>query len=574
MARMIPPEILDDCSSTGEREVFYHLRNGVGTDDWIVLHSLGVAQHDRQVEGEIDFLIMIPKLGVLCLEVKGCTSLHRSEGLWYYGTSKKGDTRGPFRQAAEAMYSLRSRLLTEHKDLGDTVFWSAVVFPFIPFEKDSPEWHSWQVIDRPKWKARPFPELVIGVLKNAREHLSSCETSDWFDPTSESPSPKVCEIIAQSLRGDFEAKESPAAARRRRSAEVIRFTEEQYTALDAMKSNKRVVFEGPAGTGKTVLALEAVKRSIGVGQKTLFLCFNRNLGNELQSKCKPMGSKVVADTLHGIMVRLVGEHKVPEKPTQEFWHYELPELATLKAMELDEDEAYDALIIDESQDILRKEFVDFLDAVLKGGLRSGKWMMFGDFENQAIYGGNSLEETLDVLQIAVPVYTLGINCRNTPGIAAAASKIGRLSPDYTRILRPDNGPKTHPTYKLYGSRYPQADHLIETLNELWKQGFRGDDIVILSPCRTANSIVPSVDVSPWKERIKPLNGTGDGHIPCCTIHAFKGLEASAVIVTDIEKISSASDKALLYVAATRAQDRLILLVSENLIDDLHEAGCF
>jgi len=571
---MIPPEIVDDCTSPGERDVFYRLRDGEGTADWIVLHSFGIAQHSRQVAGEIDFVVIIPGLGVLCLEVKGCSSLHRSEGLWYYGTSMKGDARGPFRQAAEAMHSLRKGLLTRHADLAETVFWSAVVFPYIPIEQDSPEWHDWQVIDRPKYMAKPLPELVVGVLKNARAYLSNCSTADWFEPALASPGLSACETIAQALRGDFDSKESPASARRRRASEVIRYTEEQFTALDAMKANRRVVFEGPAGTGKTVLAFEAVKRSIGSGQKTLFLCFNRNLGNYFQDNCKAMGARVLADTIHGLMVSLVGEQVIPATPSQEFWKHELPELATLKAMELGEEQAYDALIVDETQDILRKEYVDFLDTVLKGGLRTGRWMMFGDFENQALYGSNSLQETLADLEISVPVYTLGTNCRNTPGIAAVASSIGSLSPDYTRILRPDSGPRTHPTYRFYGSRYPQKDHLIETLEELYEQGFRGSDIVILSPCRTVNSIIPSVDISPWKDRIKPLNGTGDGHIPCSTIHAFKGLEASAVIVTDVEGISSDRERVLLYVAATRAQDRLILLVSEKRKDALREAGCF
>ena len=63
------------------------------------------------MEGEIDFACVVPGRGVLCLEVKGCHRLHRSGGVWYYGADAEGDPRGPFKQASEAMHSVRARLL-------------------------------------------------------------------------------------------------------------------------------------------------------------------------------------------------------------------------------------------------------------------------------------------------------------------------------------------------------------------------------------------------------------------------------------------------------------------------------
>jgi phosphate starvation-inducible protein PhoH len=45
----------------------------------------------------------------------------------------------------------------------------------------------------------------------------------------------------------------------RREAELKQYIDEQYMALDAMETNSCVVFAGPAGTGKTLLAVEAAK---------------------------------------------------------------------------------------------------------------------------------------------------------------------------------------------------------------------------------------------------------------------------------------------------------------------------
>src|SRR5688500_9443632 len=97
---MIPPVVHGGCTSPGEREIFRRLRDDPATSDWIVLHSLDVAEHRKQIAGEIDFVVIVPAKGVLCLEVKACRSLRRDGGLWYYGTEAKADARGPFKQAS------------------------------------------------------------------------------------------------------------------------------------------------------------------------------------------------------------------------------------------------------------------------------------------------------------------------------------------------------------------------------------------------------------------------------------------------------------------------------------------
>lgn len=572
MARMIPPLILDGCASPGEKEVFYRLHDGAETDEWIVLHSLCLAEHVRQVSGEIDFVVVIPEMGVLCLEVKACTRLRRSNGLWYYGTDPNADPRGPFRQAAEAMHSLRAKLVKAQPDLASIVFWSAAVFPYVAFEEESPEWHKWQSIDRPKFRARPFPESLMGVMENARRYLVSCKTARWFAPTAKKPTFEECQRIAHALRGDFEIFESAVSARQRRETEILRFTEEQYYALDAMQSNKQVIFAGPAGTGKTVLALEAARRSAALGLKTLFLCFNRNLGQFIRTASEGFGKELRAQTLHGLMVDFVGHDAVPSDTPQSYWTRELPNLASLRAIGSEDHAAsYDLLIVDEAQDILREEYLEFLDLLLRGGLKAGNWMMFGDFEKQAIYGGHSLESVKRALALSFPVYTLSTNCRNTPRVAATAHLLGGLNPDYARVLRPDKGPESDPVYRFYDSPSRQQENLVEALERLYGEGFRGSDVVILSPFSASKAAAASLSKEPWNQRVRPLTACDRGHVPFTTVHSFKGLEAAAVIVTDLESVRSTSEQALLYVAVTRAQDRLVLLVSQKAKQDLINA---
>ena len=126
------------------------------------------------MQGEIDFLVVAPGLAVLALEVKGCHELHRSGGLWYYGADAAGDPRGPFKQASEAMHSLRERLAKYRAHLGGVLWQSAVCFPFLTFTDASEEWHSWQVIDAGKLEAHPIGECIVAVLAQARERALFC----------------------------------------------------------------------------------------------------------------------------------------------------------------------------------------------------------------------------------------------------------------------------------------------------------------------------------------------------------------------------------------------------------------
>ena len=111
MGRMIPGTIPSD-ASTGEKLVFSLLRNDRNCKDFIVVHSLFIADHLTAISGEIDFLVLAPGKGIFALEVKH-GRVARNKGVWEF-TNRSGNTsssvRGPFRQASDAMHSLRKIL--------------------------------------------------------------------------------------------------------------------------------------------------------------------------------------------------------------------------------------------------------------------------------------------------------------------------------------------------------------------------------------------------------------------------------------------------------------------------------
>jgi hypothetical protein len=232
MARMIPAHLDPACGSPGEREIFRRLRDDPATKDWIVLHSLDVPHHITQVSGEIDFVVIVPSKGVLCIEVKACSRLSRNNGEWFYGSAAKGDPRGPFKQASTAMHSLRSRLAQERPDLSRVIFWTAVIFPYVPFPYKPEEWHAWQVVDKAAFCGQPLSRLIEDILDRARGFLTKCPAATWFHAASQEPHPEQCRAIADTLRGDFEFSESWRSQAERREEDLKRYTEEQAAAIE------------------------------------------------------------------------------------------------------------------------------------------------------------------------------------------------------------------------------------------------------------------------------------------------------------------------------------------------------
>lgn len=582
MARMIPPQIGRHTDPPpGEVSLFQRFKKDISTSGWTVLHSLDIARHHYQVSGEIDFVIIVPEAGVLCLEVKSHQHIIFDNGRWLYGEQQKPG-RSPFRQIRGAMHSLLDDLKSKHPELGHVPFWEAVCFPNAVLRSSSasssPEWHDWQLIDSRHLRIDRASKSVKNVLQRARRHLTEEVNARWFDPERASPTRAECEMIAAALRPRFEFFESPASRTRKRNEELRQYTERQFRALDNMSRNPRVFFEGPAGTGKTFLAIEACRRADADEERVLFVCYNRMLGDWLSRETEDLDN-VRVDTLHSYMMDTAGICRAPTRgKNSTFWEKELPELALAELLD-NSSYRFDRVIMDEAQDLLQPDFLDIVDASLDGGLKYGRWLMTGDFSNQRIYSGrrfNRKDRTLSPEQflkgygLTVPRFSLIENCRNTPEIASFIEDATHPDPEYAEVLRPSSN--TDPVIRKYDSKTEATELLIDILAEFYDRKIRGESITILSPRRFEESTAGQVTSQPWSQRIRPRGQNGEGYIRHSTIHAFKGLESPAVIVTDIESLSSRHDVELLYIAASRSQEHLFLLVTEEAQRELFEAA--
>lgn len=556
MARMMPAYCPDQ-APPGERAVYDALASGPETDGWIALHSLGIADHVRQVQGEADFVVIVPDHGVCIVEVKSHRTIDRmADGRWKLG-SQSPTGRSPFQQANEAMHSLREYLISQGITLRSIPLCSVVWFTHVRARTmlpTTPEWHDWQVLDSEDLRTAPAKALLRALTSETRlleEKINN------FAYGGVGPDDAAALWIAGVLRPKFEMASVPGDLRRARETQLATFIDEQFAALDAMQDNAAVLFIGPAGSGKTMLALEAARRETAVGRSGRVICFNRLLGRRLRDDTREIKGVVTA-TFHQALLQIAGIQP-PPGATQAFWDEELPDRAMEALLDGGESLMSDFLVVDEIQDIAREPFLDVLDLMVKGGLSGGRVLLFGDFERQTIF---ETGDGRDFLRTRIPRLTsfaLTTNCRNLPRIGYLVNTFSKLEPGYRRFRRQDDG--VDPTFVPYAAGTNQTAQLLEAVGSLRKEGFGLHEIVVLSPLRAGSTAETTEDL--WlRQVLHPHDGGAarHGQLRYSTIHAFKGLEAPAIVVTDLDRRATPYFKSLLYVGLTRATDRLFAVI--------------
>ena len=106
MAKMIPPFISPN-APPGEKKLFHWLSD-FGDPEWIAFHDQHViSKTDR--ETQVDFIVVVPGIGVLVIEVKSHSSVSMSDdGQWVLG--KQPWSRSPDEQARTAQHVFFRRL--------------------------------------------------------------------------------------------------------------------------------------------------------------------------------------------------------------------------------------------------------------------------------------------------------------------------------------------------------------------------------------------------------------------------------------------------------------------------------
>jgi len=551
MAHLIPP--VEPAAGPGrraERLLYDAFRAGLD-DGWFVYHSLDLLERERAREGEIDFLLLHREGGLLVLECKGEGVRRRGEGLWLRarGDGDAEPMRSPFAQA-------QGQVKTLVAELGERMRGAFPErFPFV---------HGHAV-------AFPLARIVDGglPLEAPREIVLLADDvghiAGWVQralafwrkaarpaaPTPLAPG-DFTRFRRQVLYPRLNLVETLGARISAESAAIDRLSGEQLRVLRGCLDNRRLRVAGPAGTGKTVLALEAARRlAREPGRRVLLVCFNRALARHLDAALGARDAAVgTIDvmTFHELCRRAADAldrgFEPPTEPVgaKKFWDETAPAIL-LDAVATGQAPRFDAVVVDEAQDF-HQDWSTVLEECLKDA-KTGSLLVFYD-PGQRIFGRGA------GLSNAPPGFSLTVNFRNTRAIAAVVKELGQVDMEPHDRAPDGEPPVVHPMDSPAKTRQ-RLDELVSRL--LQKNDVTPDQIVVLTPHTRERSSLAGL-TSLGRVPLASSATDREGQVLHTTIGAFKGLEADVVILVDIDSGDARCDRRARYVAASRAKHML------------------
>lgn len=317
-----------------------------------------------------------------------------------------------------------------------------------------------------------------------------------------------------------------------------RLLKEQKALINYLVEQKSAVINGAAGTGKTMIAVEKATRHAIDGDKVLFLCYNAFLRDHLKKKYN--NDNIDYMTLDGFACNICKTQKADY------------DRACNKVIDmyLTKTFPYKHVIVDEGQDFGKEEIeaTNLLqvihDTVVDNDDIEGTFYIFYD-KLQLIQSSSIPNYIVD----ADCKLTLYKNCRNTENIALTS-----LKPITARMPKLYEGSvKGIPATICFCDDVNSVVKRISyTIEEFRNNGLT--DIVILT-CSTEEKSVLGPHVTEGKYKKKLFT----------TCRKFKGLEADAIILIDVDEETFEEENVLrYYVGASRAKIRLEII---SMMDD-------
>jgi hypothetical protein len=493
---------------------------------------LTVPDRGRPQEAEIDLVLLDPEHGVTVVEVKGGRMHYDGAGRWMQNGR---ECRDPVQQVKRARSILRRLLDEQGVDVDRVALRWVVATPECELQPPGGA-----ILDRTQlWDARAIEGLA------ERYRLATGALA-----TGEEPLGRQVDRLVTLLRGRaVEGRPSIASAIDRHEASVRVFGESHRNVLHQITTNPHVLVTGAAGTGKTLLGIEAAVRYASMGERVLFACWNVALGRwlieavrarleELSSPLaaevtdQPTGRIVVADlgslALQGRSVsEAVREHA---EDRGEYFYRQLPYDLTPAVT----DGEFDVVVLDEAQD-LSEDWVLALSALVA---RDGRWFAFSDPTQNLFAADAALPDFLEVH------HELRENFRNTPEIADFVDDFGPIEID---CVSTSGEPVRFVSAE--GDVVGEARREVERLQ---RNGVDAKEIALLHLYTNPHQHRPSdlVDAV-FSDGVVETNGA-----------SFKGMERPVVVLSlDIDPERRGADEVArgIYTTASRARALLVVV---------------
>lgn len=529
MAKIYPEIVEDYHGSYGEFQIFESLKQL--PNDWYIYHSLNWkdrSKNGRITWGEADFVIFNKNYGILVVEVKS-GGISFKDGKWLQtrlDNSEINEMKNPFNQANRSKYKLIDEI--DYKlPYGDRCFIDkAVWFPSIsndelqkanlPLEYDSKLILTKESLNNPLQSI-----LSIYNFYNSTRYTMLSRNSE--------------NVILETIMPSFNLV--PSASNIKDEADYVfyQLTNEQKKVLDFIYDQQTVAIQGSAGTGKTFIAVEQAKR-LSSDKKVLFLCFNKFLYYHLDNKCKL--NNVDYYNLHTFLSKNSSDDISTDEKC----------LKALKSIDFANTLDYQAIIIDEAQDINDKILIEFYEICKR--LNYNLYLFYD--KNQMLFQ-NKLPKCLEEFDCKL---TLTKNCRNTLKIVQTINSVFNINTQANGF----SVSGVMPTFYFVDTDIQNKLRLI--INDYLNDGFDQKDITILTLSIEDESCLNGItQIGNYKIN----HESNEDGIFFTTSKKFKGLESNIIIVIDFDakQYSDYEYMKNLYVSLSRARQRLSLICNNK-----------
>lgn len=536
----LPRSVRTNPLRAAECSIYEKLNATLGAD-WVVFYSrpwLGLTATGEEIDGEADFVVAHPDQGILTIEVKGGGIAYDPVSDQWTSRNRDGivfDIKDPVQQARGSKYQILRQL---NRSSHWRPHWVraryGVVFPDTRLGNVS------LGTDKPRAIFADRNEVVADIGSWVKARLAAPEHDDR---ASEAPlGPPGIRALEKLLAAPFHLSVPLGHYLDDDDKDIELLTERQYRVLELIKDNPRVLIKGAAGTGKTVLAVEAARRAADQGQKVLLTCYNAALAAVLKSR---IGDAVDVLSFHALcstVAAKAGLSPPAAVSTSDLYEHHLPTLLAEGASAVP-DFRYQHIIVDEGQDF-RSHWWPALDSLLAP---AGRLIVFHD-SNQRLYGDLA---KLPADLIAVPI-SLNQCLRNTKRIHELVMHHYKGEPVIGSDVvgeRPVAVVTENPAAVTEACR-----KIVTRLVDVERIAL--EDIVILIARETDRpALCKAGTLGPYAT--KHCDEIRDGAITVDTVERFKGLDGKAVILIASPQLVVDYDSA--YVATSRARTHLIAL---------------
>ena len=492
-------------------------------------------------------MILDPQHGLLFVEVKaGTLRFEQDSHKWVrlVEGGRKESVKDPFYQVRQSMHTLMG-MIKQHPVFARSgvpfTFGYAVAFPGCRCDGSLPP--------------DIMPELIFDADRGKRMKKSLDEAFGKWGQSHHEP---MTAIQIRAIHEVFYPKFgiTPVIWKRVEDQEkkLKRMTKDQEKTLKLLKHHKKALIRGVAGSGKTIFALAKAQEMAGKGLKTLFLCYNSQLKEWLESTAEKVDGNLVISTYHELVnevVRKTGQtfRKQKDEDNDQFWNDRAPEALMEATAALDQENKFDAIVVDEGQDC-RELWWMSLEGVFKDPNNKECFYIFYDpFQN--IY----VESPSLPGDMGEP-YELEQNCRNTVKIAQHCE---------TFVSGPipvlENAPEGEEPQILKAKTQEEAFRLAERKVREWclpnEGGLELRQVAVLSDGATRSQWPRKFGVFGTTENLSTWMSSKA--ILMESWARFKGLEADAIILIETDRTEGNKSRANRYVARSRAKHLLTII---------------